>query len=147
MQVMVRNYVSVYIIWLCQTRRIDGAGPAAPPPPAMTSPGPPEAGRGPLSRGSLATCDVLPADRRSNQKETVTCQLPGYQWAIPSQHLVVGTPGRLGNHWNWNCNCCHQYLWPWPQCHGSSESDCQASKQNYFGGRLNFRRRRPGRQI
>ena len=64
----------------------------------MTSPpatGPPEAGRG--SRGSLATCDVLPADRNSNQKVTVTCQLPGYQWAIPSQrptHLVVGTPGR-----------------------------------------------------
>ena len=86
MPVKVRKYVSVYIIWLSQTpqacqctwrlmtnQRPGGAGPAAPPPPAMTSPpatGPPEAGRG--SRGSLATCDVLPADRRSNQKETVT---------------------------------------------------------------------------
>jgi hypothetical protein len=101
MQVKVRNYVSVYIIWLCQspcqctwrlmTNRRCRSRRAAARPPAMTSPGPPEAGRG--SRGSLATCDVLPADRRSNQKETVTCQLPGYQWAIPT-HLVVGTPGR-----------------------------------------------------
>ena len=63
MQVKVRNYVSVYIIWLCQTpcqctwrlmtNRRCRSRRAAARPPAMTFPGPPEAGRG--SRGSLAS--------------------------------------------------------------------------------------------
>ena len=101
MQVKVRKNVSVYIIWFCQTpcqctwrlmtnRRCRSRRAAAP------SHDIPRPARG-WTWICLATCDVLPADRRSNQKETVTCQLPGYQWAIPSQrptHLVVGTPGR-----------------------------------------------------
>ena len=74
MPVKVRKYVSVYIIWLCQTvtpcqctwrlmtnRRPGGAGPAAPPPPAMTSPA-----------RAWTWISWKPADRRSNQKETVS---------------------------------------------------------------------------
>ncbi len=145
MPVKVRKYVSVYIIWLCQTpcqctwrlmtnRLPGGAGPAAPQPPAMTSPA-----------RAWTWISSKPADRRSNQKETVTWQLPCFQYtALGNSKSTTNTLGRSlrADHWNWNCNCCHQYLWPWQQCHVSSESDCQASEQNYFGGSLNFRRRR-----
>ncbi len=155
MPVKVRKYVSVYIIWLCQTpcqctwrlmtnRLPGGAGPAAPPPPAMTSP---------AQAWTWTRISRKPADRRSNQKETVTWQLPGFQYtALGYSKSTTNTLERSwvawihaslrADHWNWNCNCCHQYLWLWPQFHVSSESDCQASEQNYFGCRLNFRRRR-----
>jgi hypothetical protein len=122
--------------------RIDVAGPAAPPPPAITSPA-----------RAWTRISWKPADRRSNQKETVTWQLPGFQYtALGNSKSTSNTLERSwvawihaslqADHWNWNCNCCHQYLWPWQQCHVSSESDCQASKQNYFGCSLNFQRRR-----
>ncbi len=71
--------------------------------------------------------------------------MPGFQYTAlgnsKSTTNILSARGRPQAR-NWNCICCHQYLWPWPQCHVSSESDCQASKQNYFGSRLNFRRRR-----
>ncbi len=87
MQVKVRNYVSVYIIWFCQTpcqcnwrlmtnRRCQSRRAAAP---SHDIPGPARAWTWILWKPSFAwklgpglgTCDVRPADRRSNQKETV----------------------------------------------------------------------------
>jgi len=136
---------------------IDGAGPAAPPPPAMTSPArawtwiswmPSCAWKQGLERAMCCRRTELENLIRKRQWLD-SCQVFSTQhWAILSCSWVAWIHASLrADHWNWNRNCCHQYLWPGPQCHVSSESDCQASKQNYFGGRLNFRRRRREVQV
>jgi hypothetical protein len=107
MPVKVRNYVSVYIIWFCQTpcqctwrlmtnRRCRTRRAAAPSHdiprarPRLDVSG---------SRGSLATIFCRLTEDLIRKRQCLdSCQVISTQhWAIPSQrptHLVVGTPGR-----------------------------------------------------
>jgi hypothetical protein len=108
MPVKVRKYVSVYIIWLCETpcqctwrlmtnRRPGGAGPAAPPPPAMTSPARAWT-RISWPSGSRQTEDLIRKRQWLDSCPVFSTQ----HWAIPSQrqtHLnarldTCVTPGR-----------------------------------------------------